>query len=59
MDLDCLSQNMSIICLHDYQKSANICGFCTSTLKKHFPNPGDLKQYINEKYNSTVRLFKQ
>ena len=28
MDLDCLSQNVSISRLHDYQKWVNICVFC-------------------------------
>ena len=28
MDLDCLSQNVSILRLYDYQKWVNICVFC-------------------------------
>ena len=43
MDLDCLSQNLSISCLHHYQKSANICVFCKFyyfSFHKHCPTSG-------------------
>ena len=44
MDLDCLSQNVLISRLHEYQKSSNICGFCKYyyfRLCKHWLTTGE------------------
>ena len=63
MDLDCLSQDVSISRLQNFQKSANICVFCKYyyfSLCKHWPSSGvaqKLFDTFSDKQSKILKIF--